>query len=248
MMTPDITPAEPETIDPDTTPSEPAKRVTKKTAVITGITSDIGMAIGQALQDQGWEVMGLTHSDLDLAKPEDVAVAGDRLRTELPVIDALIHVAGIWHNGESPHVNKDLEDYSWQDISATMDVGVTSFMILTAKLLPILAKDGCVIGISGTFADGASGQMPYYVSKRALEDFIAGLAQDYPHGPNVYGISPADTATSAYSKHFPEHITVAQSPEVIGNLVATLVTPSDNYKSGGVIEIRDGHVASGFHS
>ncbi len=229
------------------------------TALITGISSDIGMAIGDALQKSGWEVMGLTHEDMDLSKLENVSFAADRLRDGILKIDALIHVAGLWHYdaaakkdddlpGGTVHVNRDLEDYSAQEIADTMNVGVTSFMVLTAKLLPNIARDGCIIGISGTFDKGASGRLPYYTSKRALEDFIQGLAQDYPHGPYAYGISPADTATTAYAKYFPENLDKAQLPEAIGKLVAMLVTPSENYKSGGIIAVRDGHASPGYHA
>ncbi len=249
------------------------------TAIITGISSDIGMAVGDALQKAGWQVMGLSHADLDMAKLEDVAAAGDRLRDEVLKIDALIHIAGIWHyesfnrsnNGDaSPdetiggtvHVHRDLEDYSSQEIADTMNVGVTGFMILAAKLMPNIAKDGCIIGVSGTFEDdsdnsedshasgsrnGASGWLPYYTSKRALEDFIKGLAQDYPHGPYAYGVSPADTATTAYAENFPDGLDAAQSPQAVANLIATLVTPNENYKSGGIVALRDGHVEPGFH-
>lgn len=239
--------------------------LSKKTAVITGITSDIGMAVGNALQKQGWQVMGLAHDDLDMADLEAVATAGERLREEVLKIDALIHVAGVWHYekgdqdndadnemiGETAHSRRDLEDFGWQEISKTMNVGVTGFMVLTAKLIPNIARDGCIIGVSGTFdledGGGASGWLPYYTSKRALEDFIHGLAQDYPQGPFAYGVSPADTATTAYAEHFPDKLEQAQPPEVIGSLIATLVTPSENYKSGGVIAVRDGHVEPGFH-
>ncbi len=219
------------------------------------------MAVGDALQKQGWQVMGLSHDDLDMSDLEAVAAAGDKLREEVIKIDALIHVAGIWHYdnapkhdepasemiGDTAHDHRDLEDFGWQEIANTMNVGVTGFMVLTAKLMPNIAKEGCIIGVSGTFNEGASGWLPYYTSKRALEDFIQGLSQDYPHGPFVYGVSPADTATTAYAEHFPENLDNAQSPEVVGSLIATLVTPNENYKTGGVIAVRDGHVEPGFH-
>lgn len=218
-----------------------------KTAIITGISSGIGRAIAKQLQTRGWEVVGLTRGEIDLAHLDQVAAEAKKLADDMPKVDALIHVAGIWHDAERAFAHLDLEDFSPDQIAATMNVGVTSFIILAAALLPKLTKTGVVIGISGTFESGASGWLPYYTSKRALEDFLIGLAQDYPKGPRVFGISPADTATPAYKKFYPDDVADAQPPEVVADLVAKLLEGSPAYKSGHIIELRYGKPAAGFH-
>lgn len=219
-----------------------------KTAILTGASSGIGRAIHKELASQGWEVIALTRGELDLAKLDDVAREARKLAEKKPQLDALIHVAGIWHDAEKVLANHDLEDFTPHQIADTMNVGVTSFMILAALLLPKLTKTGLVVGISGTFENvGASGWLPYYTSKRALEDFLVGLAQDYPNGPYVYGVSPSDTATPVYKKFYPEYAAVGQPPEVVAELVIRLAGGELAYKTGDIIKIRNSKHSAGYH-
>lgn len=218
-----------------------------KTAVITGVTSGIGQAIAGALVERGWTIVGLSRQDADLRDPEQVKDLGKRLSKDLDKIDALIHVAGVWHGKSKPHINKDLEDYGSKAIMGSMMVGVVSFMMLAGKLLPRMPKDGVVMGVSGTFEDGANGWLPYYASKRALEDFLVGLAQDYPTGPKVYGISPSDTATPAYKKFYPKSLAAAQSPKAVGQIAARIISGESSYLGGQIITIKNGKTAAGLH-
>ncbi len=220
----------------------------KKTAIITGANSGIGEVVVKTLKDAGWRVVGLTSEDCDMSDLVATAELADKLREEHLKVDALIHVAGIWHSDDEAFVHRDLEDYSSAWIAATMNVGVTSFMILTARLLPNLAKDGVVIGVSGTFTEGASGWLPYYTSKRALEDFLVGLSQDYPIGPKVYGISPADTNTAAFAKFFPDDAKDAQPRNSISTLVEHVVNGNSPYETGDIIAVKDKTAGKGYHA
>src|SRR5690349_1992935 len=108
--------------------TEMAALAEKKTAIVTGANSGIGEAIVTALHVAGWKVVGLTRADCDLS---DLAAAEDyanKLADEYPAINALIHVAGIYHSEDEAFGRHDLEDYDAQWITATMNVGVTSFM------------------------------------------------------------------------------------------------------------------------
>lgn len=219
-----------------------------KTAVITGISSGIGQAIATRLKREGWKVVGLPHGELDLNDLAAVAQKGEELVQDYPIIDALIHVAGIWHDDERPYAGIDLEDFTPEQIAETMNVGLTGFMVLAAKLLPVLAKDGCVIGISGTFENGASGWLPYYTAKRGLEDFLVGLSQDYPHGPRVYGISPSDTETPPYARFFPEDAAAGQPAEVVADALVKVVLGEASYETGSMIKVKNGVASKEFHA
>lgn len=227
-----------------------------KTALITGVTSGIGSAIATALSNQGWHVIGLYHKtkpDFELAKAyavdlSDLAATkelGNRLVKELPRIDAFIHVAGMWHDEHEALANKQLADFTPEQITASMNVGVTSVMLLCSILLPHMPS-GTVVGVSGTFAEGAAGWLPYYTSKRALEDFLVGLSQDYKD-IKVFGISPADTATPAYQKFYPQYAAEAQSPEAVAEVIVKLIAGKSGFKSGDIIEVRGGVVREGCH-
>jgi NAD(P)-dependent dehydrogenase (short-subunit alcohol dehydrogenase family) len=216
-----------------------------KTAFITGGSSDIGQAVAARLAEHSWEIIAPSHKELDLSKLDTIAHKVDKGTRHAQVIDAVIHIAGIWHDSQSVY-RKDLEDYTVQQIADAMNVGLTGFMLCLRTLLPKMPKDGTVIGISGTFADGASGWLPYYTSKRGLEDLLVGLAQDYPSGPRAYGISPADTATRPFQKFFPEYVSDAQPAESVAQEVLQLLS-NDLVPSGSVVELRRSVSRPGFH-
>jgi NAD(P)-dependent dehydrogenase (short-subunit alcohol dehydrogenase family) len=215
-----------------------------KTAFLTGGSSGIGQAIKLLLEENGWEVIAPSHKELDLSRLDTVADKTAQAVKDAVTIQSVIHVAGIWHD-EQAVFRKDLEDYTPEQVAATLNVGLTGFMIALSRLLPKMPKDGAVVGISGTFADGASGWLPYYVSKRGLEDLLIGLSQDYPNGPRVYGVSPADTATEAYARFFPEHTSGAQPPEAVAQEVYRLLTTA--VPTGSVVEVRHSVAKPGFH-
>lgn len=127
-------------------------------------------------------------------------------------------------------------------------------MILTAQLLPNMARDGAVIGISAMFKEGvhdthaASGWLPYYTSKRAMEDFIVGLAQDYRAGPRAYGIAPGDTATPAMAKFFPDVAKAAQPAHSVALLVQHLLRGDSPYQIGDIVAVKSRTSGKGYHA
>lgn len=228
-----------------------------KAVLITGVSSGIGNAIANKLIAQGWQVVGLYHQskptaqlaktyEVDLSDLATTAELSKQIAKELSHIDAFIHAAGIWHNENESLADRQLAKFTSEQIIASMNVGVTSAMVLCGALLPNM-KAGTVLGISGTFSDGGAGWLPYYASKRALEDFLVGLSQDYKD-VNVFGISPADTATPAYQKFYPQYAAEAQSPEAIAEVVVKLLAGQTDFKSGDIIEVRDGRMKKGYHA
>lgn len=204
----------------------------------------MGQAIIERLVSAGWKVAAPTRAELDLSNLEAIPGFCASIRSANKEVNAIIHVAGIWHDADSALAGKPFDEFTPEQTAQTMNVGVTAFMLLVNNLLG--SKLSHVIGISGTFADGAKGWVPYYVSKRSLEDFIVALSQDQP-GLKVYGVSPADTATPAYKRFYPEYASSAQKPDEVAKLVADLLEDRSPYPNGGVIEIRDGKTSSGFH-
>ena len=103
-----------------------------------------------------------------------------------------------------------------------------------------------IINLSGTFEDGGKGWLPYYASKRALEDFTLGLADELrDKGIKVNCVSPSDTATEEYIKYFPEDAKDANFPEVVAKVIAGLVTGTE---TGKFVVIKKGKIITdGFH-
>jgi len=79
------------------------------------------------------------------------------------------------------------------------------------------------VNLSGTFENGGKGWVPYFASKRALEDLTIGLSDDLSdRNIQVNAVSPSDTATEAYAKHFPQYMDEAISPEEIAEKIVEL--------------------------
>lgn len=147
------------------------------------------------------------------------------------------------------YANKDFEKFPQEVILETYTVGLTAPTLLVHGLLPLMGKGTKIINISGTFENGAKGWLPYYVSKRALEDLTIGLAQEFEEkGVQVNCISPSDTATEQYVKFFPQYISDAQDPITIAKHIVELCEP-ENKTTGRVIVVKkETEPFEGFHT
>jgi NAD(P)-dependent dehydrogenase (short-subunit alcohol dehydrogenase family) len=218
----------------------------KKTAFITGASSGIGKAVTDLLKVNDWEIIGPTRTELDLSDLAAVSTYAEKLKSQSSQIDAFIHLAGIWHDAHHVLAGKQLSEFTLEQISTTLNVTITSTMMLVAALLPRM-REGTVIGDSGTFEDGGAGWLPYYTSKRALEDFLVGPSQDVP-AVKVYGISLSDTATEAYAKFYPQYIDQSQPPQAVAALVLQLLTGDHPYTSGDIIVLKQSQPRVAFHA
>ncbi|MCA9392337.1 SDR family oxidoreductase, partial [candidate division WWE3 bacterium] len=199
----------------------------RKTAIITGSTSDIGSDIARRLVHEGYRVIltsrpskrledlekDLNHRHLGSAvtMPCDLndLDAVNRLTTAIVKqfrrIDLFIHAAGVYHDYDKAFYNIPFEKYSSSTIIETINVGMLAPMLLLQTISKQISSGGKIVFISGTF-DSASGWLPYYVSKKALEDLAVGLTQELKSkGVRVNCISPGDTITSSYKRFFPQY-------------------------------------------
>ena len=225
-----------------------------KVAVVTGLSSGIGQAIKALLEDDQWRVIGVSRHipieqegyEVDLSMLDTVEPVATRIGEECGPIDAFIHVAGVWHDESGVLAGKMLHEFTTAQITKTMNVGVTSAMVFSARLLPFMADGGHMLYVSGTFQDGGSNWLPYYTSKRALEDFVQGLAED-ERRVHIYGVSPADTATDSYKTYYPNSVDLAQPPQSVAKICQDLISGSLPAASGTIVEVRDGKPGMGYH-
>jgi len=157
-------------------------------------------------------------------------------------VDVLVNAAAIWHGKDELYAGKDLQIFDQKVILDTYTVGFTALTLLIHGLLPVMGKGSSIANISGTFENGAKGWLPYFASKRALEDFTLGLAEELKDkGIRVNCVSPSDTATEAYIKYFPEDAKDANSPEDVAKLVADVCEKDETgkfwvIKKGSLVE------------
>lgn len=231
-----------------------------RTVVITGADSGIGISIAHhfdkpeyrlILTARNAEKLENVRADFKLASsavtiPADLS---DYAQTKSLIssianitskIDVFIHAAGVYHDGEKAFYQIQFEQYSPKQILDSQNVGVTSFMILCHAFVQLMPPDGKILAISGAFKT-AKGWLPYFASKKALEQFIVGLSQEL-RGKRIQVncVSPADTLTPSYQKFFPEYANAEEclEPQDVADLVSFLASPKAQHITGQVIEIR----------
>jgi NAD(P)-dependent dehydrogenase (short-subunit alcohol dehydrogenase family) len=232
------------------------------TAVVTGASTGIGRTISIALAKIGVKVFLVARNNnklketkklidnfhgkaeiklCDLSEVSSIHDLVNDIKKTKKKINILVNVAGIWHGKDEVYASKDFELFSEKVILDTYNVGIVAPTLLSHSLIPYMPRESKIINISGTFESGAKGWLPYYVSKRAIEDLTIGLSQEVKDkGITVNAISPSDTATEEYKKYFPQFIQDAISPEEIAKQVISFCYGEDRDKTGQVIVIKKG--------
>lgn len=231
-------------------------------AVVTGASTGIGAAVARTLARSGYQVALVARTQeklervrdeinseqgdaevIDLDLRDRVAVAELPARVEaLGSVGVVANIAGVWHGEDNAFYGPLLHETEVEEILDVMEVGIVAPMLLTRALLPsiIAVGGGSVINLSGTFSDGGGGWMHYFVSKRALEQFTIGLADEVgKFGVRVNCVSPADVATEAYVRFFPEDAATALAPEDVAEVIQWLASDAARHVSGQIIEVRE---------
>ena len=231
-----------------------------KFAVVTGASIGIGKAISVALGKKGAFIALVARTKerleetkklvekagggaeiflTDLAQFDSVNNLIRKIKKIEKKVDILINVAGIWHGANEVYADKNFEIFSQKVILDTFMVGTITPTLLTHAFIPLMPKGARIINISGTFESGAKGWLPYFVSKRAIEDLTIGLSQELER-KRIYvnAISPSDTATEAYKKYFPQYIKDAIDPNEIAKFVIHLCSQEADNITGKVFVLK----------
>lgn len=129
----------------------------------------------------------------DLALPDEVEAAADKVLAEFPRIDALLHFGGISQRSFAVDTRLDVD-------RKIMEVNYFSAVILAKKLLPGMIRQGSghiavTSSIVGKF--GISYRSAYSASKHALHGFFESLrAENAKHGIGVTLIIPGRIHTA----------------------------------------------------
>jgi NAD(P)-dependent dehydrogenase (short-subunit alcohol dehydrogenase family) len=236
----------------------------QQAAVVTGASTGIGAAAARNLARNGYRVALVARRrdmleqvreeiqseggageivELDLRDRAAVAALPARVE-ELGPLAAVANIAGVWHGEDRAFHGPLLHETASEEILDVMEVGIIAPMLLTRALLPsiIAAGGGSVVNLSGTFGDGGAGWMHYFVSKQALEKFTVGLADEVGElGVRVNCVSPADVATEAYARFFPEDAATALAPDDVAEVIRWLVSDAARHVSGQIVEVRRRH-------
>jgi NAD(P)-dependent dehydrogenase (short-subunit alcohol dehydrogenase family) len=218
------------------------------TALITGASRGLGLALARALAADGWRLVIDARGATELQRAarelgrlgEVVALAGDvadrRHRQALvdaagDPIDLLVNNASTL--GASPL--PPLADYPLDAFARAFRVNVLAPLGLAQLVLPRLARDGRIVNISSDAArEPYEGWGGYGASKAALEQLTAVLAAEHP-GRRIYAVDPGDMRTAMHQDAFPgEDISDRPPPEDSVPGLLALVTgdlPSGRYRA-----------------
>lgn len=205
---------------------QPAKdELANKVILVTGAGDGIGKQAALCFAKHGATVilLGKTVSKLTAVYDEIVASGGAEpaivpldlkgatakhykdmaatIAAEFGQLDGVLHNAGIL-GVLSPFEHIDLA--SWQDI---MQVNVTSAMLMTQALMPVLKqapKASIVFTSSGVGRKGRAFWGPYAVSKFATEGLMQVIADEYANSSiRVNCINPGATRTAMRARAYP---------------------------------------------
>jgi NAD(P)-dependent dehydrogenase (short-subunit alcohol dehydrogenase family) len=194
------------------------------TAIITGASRGLGLALARALAADGWSLVIDARDATDLeraahelvsavAVPGDVAdpdhrralvdAAGDR-------VDLLVNNASLL--GPSPQ--PPLRDYPLDVLERVYRVNVLAPLALGQAVVPLMPAGGRILDITSDAAvEAYPGWGGYGSSKAALEQLTAILAAEHPE-LRIYAVDPGDMRTRMQQEAFPgEDISDRPPPE-----------------------------------
>lgn len=195
-------------------------------ALVTGAGIRVGRAVALGLARDGFDVIVHANRSLDaaaetaaavralgraafleqadLSDPAAVDALGDRLLAAHPVIDVLVHSAGLFE--QVPFA--DITRAQYRTMQA---VNLEAPFFLTQRLLPALlrATDPSILHIVDIAAERPMNRYAHYsVSKAGLLMLTRALAVELGPKVRVNGISPGTVA-------FPEDFTAAQREQIL---------------------------------
>jgi NAD(P)-dependent dehydrogenase (short-subunit alcohol dehydrogenase family) len=224
------------------------------TAVITGASRGLGLALARALADRGWRLVvdARGGADLELAARElgrhgeVVALAGDLAdRTHRrALIDAAGEEIDLLVNNASvlgPSPQPPLRDYPPNELERVHRINVVAPLALIQLALPRLGPGGRIVNVTSDAAVAAyPGWGGYGSSKAALEQLTAVLAAEHPER-RIYAVDPGDMNTRLHQEAFPgEDISDRPPPEEsVPGLLALVAgdLPSGRYRAADIAEV-----------
>ncbi|VVP86118.1 2-dehydro-3-deoxy-D-gluconate 5-dehydrogenase [Pseudomonas fluorescens] len=226
----------------------------KKTAIVTGGGSGIGLATAQRLLADGYDVYtiglgepeqrvpGIHYQELDVTS--DDAVNGFFAPFER--IDAIVNAAGIIdHNRE----------WELDGFSRVIDVNLTAVLRITNAALPGLkAARGAVVNFASMWGIFGSAKTPAYASsKAAISELTRCMAVAWAtDGVRVNAVAPGWILTNLSRRAFEDPARSESimaripmkawgAPEDVANVIAFLVSDNARYVTGTTLPVDGGY-------
>jgi NAD(P)-dependent dehydrogenase (short-subunit alcohol dehydrogenase family) len=211
------------------------------TAIVTGASRGLGLALAGALAGRGWHVVVDARGAEALERawattPNVTAVPGNladvaHRRTLVAAargpIDLIVNNASVL--GPSPQ--PALADYPLDELRRVYEINVVAPLALVQAAIPRLAPGARILNVTSDAAvEPYEGWGGYGSSKAALDQLSAILAAEHPE-LRIYAVDPGDMRTQMHQEAFP------------GEDISDRPQPQESVP--GLLELIDGDLPSG---
>ena len=226
--------------------------------IVTGASKGLGAATARALDEAGYEVVGLSRSGTSPAGRGIVCDMTDEAAVRAVfagLADDPAPVAGLVNNagahGQSASAEIDIADYE-----RVMTLNATAVVVASREAYPLLkrAGGGLIVNMGSVFDKlGVKEHLAYCVSKAAVGAITRCLAVEWAEdGISVVNVAPGYVETD-FNRDFMRRDAIKRwlerripagrtgTPEEVAGLVAALFDMRSPYLTGETIYLDGGH-------